>query len=155
MDFILALEFWHWLALGIIILILEILGVGGFLLGMGVAALTVGGLLYIFSSMLWYWQWLLFALLSIVFSLIYWKKFRRFNHRTEQPQLNARTALLIGRKVPLLTAVRNGLGKVQIGDALWTVRYTGDLEQGDIVEVVAIDDMALSVKPVQEPAGQE
>lgn len=149
-----ALEFWHWLAAGILILILEMLGVGGFLLGMGAAALAVGGWMYFFpdGDSLWYWQWVVFAVLSVVFSLVYWKKFRRFNHRTDQPNLNLRTASLIGRKVPLLTGIQNGIGKIQIADALWTVRCDQDLPAGSVVEVVAADGMMLQVRSLEGQA---
>lgn len=152
-----ALEFWHWLAAGILILILEMLGVGGFLLGMGAAALAVGGWMYFFPDSLWYWQWVVFAVLSVVFSLVYWKKFRRFNHRTDQPNLNLRTASLIGRKVPLLTGIQNGTGKIQIADALWTVRCDQDLPAGSVVEVVAADGMMLQVRSLEgqpSPGGE-
>jgi len=148
MDFVLALQFWHWLALGIVILILEMLGIGGFFLGMAVAALTTGALQFFFPELPWFWQIGLFSLLSIAFTLIYWKKFRRFNHRTEQPDLNSRAAMLIGRKTPLLQAVTNGVGKVQIADALWTVECARDLDVGAMVEVVAVQGMILRVEPV-------
>lgn len=155
MNFMIGWEFWHWLALGMLLLMLEMLGINGFLLGIAVACLTVGGLLFLSPEMVWYWQWLWFAILSVAFTLVYWKKFRRFNHRTDQPQLNARTALLVGRKVPLLTPVINGSGKVQIGDALWMVRCADDLAQGATVEILAVEDMTLLVKPVAAAGANE
>ena len=37
-DFLLHLSFWDWLALGTVLLILEVFGAGGYLLWMGIAA---------------------------------------------------------------------------------------------------------------------
>jgi membrane protein implicated in regulation of membrane protease activity len=152
MDFLLAIESWHWLSLGMLVLIGEALGAGGFLLGMGIASLIIAVVLAIFPNLAWHWQFLLFAFLSVVVTLVYWKKFRRFNNKTEQPLLNSGTARYIGRRVSLLTPVRDGRGKVQIEDALWTVSCSEDLEQGAIVDVVAADGMTLIVEPHKNPS---
>lgn len=146
MEFLGSLEPWHWLSLGMLILILEVLGAGGFLLGIGVSALIVAAVLAVFPGLVWYWQFILFAVLSIAITLGYWKKFRRFNNKTDQPLLNSRTARLIGRSVSLLTPIQNGTGKVQIEDALWTVTCKDDLPQGSIVDIVGADGMTLLVK---------
>ena len=146
MEFLASLEPWHWLSLGMLILILEVLGAGGFLLGIGVSALIDAAVLAVFPGLVWYWQFILFAVLSIAITLGYWKKFRRFNNKTDQPLLNSRTARLIGRSVSLLTPIQNGTGKVQIEDALWTVTCNDDLPQGSIVDIVGADGMTLLVK---------
>lgn len=146
MEFFLSLEAWHWLSLGLLVLIAEALGAGGFLLGIGVAAIVVAAVLAIFPGLVWYWQFILFAFLSIAVTLLYWKRFRGFNNRTEQPLLNSRTERLIGRRVSLMTPIRNGSGKVQIEDALWTVSCEEDLEQGEIVDILAAQGMTLVVQ---------
>lgn len=145
MEFLASLEAWHWLSLGMLILILEILGAGGFLLGIGVSALLIAVILAIFPNLAWYWQFILFALLSVLVTLVYWKKFRKFNNKTEQPLLNSRTARLIGRSVSLMTPIQNGTGKIQIEDALWTVSCPEDLPEGAIVDIVGAEGMTLLV----------
>lgn len=144
-EFFTSLQAWHWLTLGIFVLILELLGAGGFLLGIGVAALVVSAIMALVPGLDWHWQFLFFAVLSVVVTLVYWKRFRRFNEKTEQPLLNARTQRLIGRKVPLLTPLKNGTGKVQIEDALWTVTSSQDLPQGAIVTITGAEGMTLLV----------
>lgn len=148
-EFFINLQAWHWLTFGIFILILELLGAGGFLLGLGVAALVVSGLMAVIPGITWHWQFLLFAVLSVVVTLVYWKKFRRFNEKTDQPLLNSRTQRLIGRKVSLLTPLANGTGKVQIEDALWTVTCAQDLPQGAIVTITGAEGMTLLVEAQQ------
>lgn len=142
-----SMQAWHWLSLGIFLLLLEVLGAGGFLLGIGFAALALTAWLVVVPELHWYWQWIGFAVLSIVFTLIYWKKFRRFNEATESPLLNSRTQQLIGRSAPLIVAVSNGTGKVQIEDALWTVRCAQDLPVGTIVKITGADGMMLLAQP--------
>jgi len=146
MDFLDALQSWHWLSLGMLVLILEILGVGGFLLGIGVSAFVIAVLLLIFPDLPWYGQFIIFAFSAVILTLVYWKRFRKFNNKTEQPLLNSRMERLIGRRVSLITPLRDGTGKVQIEDALWTVVCDEDLEQGSIVDIVGAKGMALIVK---------
>lgn len=145
MELLSSLQPWHWFSAGILILILEALGAGGFLLGLGASALVMALILTIFPELTWYWQLISFAILSVLLTVIYWKKFRRFNHKTDQPMLNSRVERLIGRRVSLLTPILHGRGKVQIGDALWTVSCSQDLDEGQVVDVIGAEGMTLIV----------
>jgi len=151
MGFFFVLEPWHWLSLGMLILILEILGAGGFLLGIGIAALLNTLILFLFPTLAWYFQFIIFALMSVAITVVYWKRFRNFNNKTEQPLLNSRMARLIGRSASLLTPIENGMGKVQIEDALWTVACDEDLPQGVIVNIIGVDGTTLLVKQHIKP----
>jgi len=151
MEFFLVLEPWHWLSLGMLVLILEVFGSGGFLLGIGIAALLNALLLSLFPALAWYVQFIIFAFMSVVITVVYWKRFRKFNNKTEQPLLNSRMARLVGRSASLLTPIENGMGKVQIEDALWTVTCDEDLAQGVIVNIVGVDGTTLLVKQHIKP----
>lgn len=151
MEFFFVLEPWHWLSLGMLVLILEIFGSGGFLLGIGIAALLNALILFLFPALAWYVQFIIFAFMSVVITVVYWKRFRNFNNKTEQPLLNSRMARLIGRSASLLTPIENGMGKVQIEDALWTVTCDEDLAQGVIVNIVGVDGTTLLVKQHIKP----
>ncbi|WP_390618917.1 NfeD family protein [Maricurvus nonylphenolicus] len=142
------LESWHWLSLGILLLLGEVLGAGGFLLGIGIGALCVALMMTILPGLSWQAQLMWFGILSIVSTLVYWKRFRAINQATDQPLLNNRAARLVGRKVELLEAVVNGKGKVQIEDALWTVLSDEDIDSGKAVEIVGVDGMSLKVRPL-------
>lgn len=150
MDFLLSLQPWHWLILGLFVLMLELLGAGGFLLGLGIAALLVAALLALVPGLDWHWQFVCFAVLSVVASYWYWKRFRRFNEKTDKPMLNDRVQRLIGRRVLLLTAIAQGSGKVQIEDALWSVTAAQDLPAGTQVLITGAQGMRLQVEAVTE-----
>lgn len=141
-------ESWHWLSLGILLLLGEVLGAGGFLLGIGIGALCVALMMAVFPGLSWQAQLMWFGILSIVSTLVYWKRFRAINQATDQPLLNNRAARLVGRKVELLEAVVNGKGKVQIEDALWTVLSDEDIDAGKAVEIIGVDGMNLKVRPL-------
>ena len=59
------LAFWDWLALATLRLILEVFGAGGYLLWIGLVAVAVGALTYLFPDLPWAWQFLLFGALAM------------------------------------------------------------------------------------------
>ncbi|TWH00159.1 hypothetical protein L598_001100000750 [Mesorhizobium sp. J18] len=142
---------WNWMLLGLILLILEILVPGVFLLWIGIAAILTGGL----SLQLWdlgFWTWqvqvLMFLLLSLV-SVFAGKRLlaRPASGETDQPFLNQRAEQLIGRTATLEEAIVEGYGRIRLGDTLW--RISGpDLPAGARVRVTAARDGTLQVEPI-------
>ena len=53
MEYLHQLQAWHWLCFGLVLLALEVVGIGGFLIGAGVAALLQAITLLIFPEMSW------------------------------------------------------------------------------------------------------
>jgi len=134
---------WHWFALGIALLAVEALGTGGFLIGAALSAFATALVLVIFPELSWKIYLTLFSLLSVVFTLVYWLKFRRFNEKTDQPLLNDRASQLIGRHYTLQEDMKNHAGKLQIGDSLWKIRCDKDLLANTKVEVIKTEGMTL------------
>ena len=85
---------------------------------------------------------------SLVFTFLYWKLFRRFNNRTDQPTINNRAAQLVGRRVQIPEAFPHGEGKVIIGDTYWRIRAEVALDAGDNVQVVGPEGMLLMVEKI-------
>ncbi|MDU9408746.1 NfeD family protein [Pseudomonas sp. o96-267] len=71
------LSFWDWLALATLLLILEVFGAGGYLLWIGLVAVAVGALTYLFPELPWVWQFLLFGALAILSALLWWRHQQR------------------------------------------------------------------------------
>lgn len=139
---------WHWLILSALLLIGEMLGAAGFLLGLALSALLVAGLTALQWLVGWQGQLLWFALAGVVFSLAYWKLFRRFNRQSQAPLLNDRAAQLIGRRLELSADLVAGEGRTLIGDTLWRVKAEQPLSAGTVVRVVATEQMVLLIEPV-------
>jgi len=143
---------WNWMLLGLVLLILEILVPGVFLLWIGIAAILTGGL----SLQLWelgFWTWqvqvLIFLLLSLV-SAFAGKHL--LGHpsadETDQPLLNQRAEQLVGRTARLEEAIAEGYGRIRLGDTLW--RVTGpDLPVGTRVRVTAARDGTMQVERLE------
>lgn len=138
---------WYWLSLGLLLIAGEALGAAGFLLGAAVAALMIGGLVLLMPSMDWHEQVLGFALLAAFLTVVYWKRFRRFNEKTDKPQLNQRLHQMVGTMHVLDVAVQDGVGRVKAGDTLWKVHCKQtSLPVGTRVRVVGVKGTHLVVE---------
>lgn len=149
MQWLTEISAWHWASLGIILLIMEILGTAGFLIGSAIAAFLMAAIISIVPDMNWKWQLAVFSSTAIIFSIIYLKRFANFNENSDQPNLNNRAAQLIGKRYTLNEAIVNGQGKIQVGDTFWKISCDDELQESTSIEVTGIDGMTLIVKRVE------
>lgn len=138
---------WHWLTLGLVLLILEALGTGGFLLGAALSAFVLGILMQFFPEIYWHQQLVVFSVLASVLSVLYWKYFKKFNETTDEPLLNNKVAQMVGKKLRLQNALVSGQGKIQIGDTFWKLQAETDLDEATDVVVVGYEGTTLIVEP--------
>ncbi|MEI7345005.1 NfeD family protein [Dickeya chrysanthemi] len=137
---------WFWLSLGGLLLAAEMLGAGGYLLWSGIAALFTGILAWLLP-LDWAWQYIAFAVLTVVAALLWWQWLRRRLDKQPTPMLNQRGQQLIGLHTTLTEPLVNGLGRVNIGDSSWRVQAEQDLPAGTVVEVIAVEGITLRVRP--------
>jgi len=145
-DFLVANGPWSWIVAGLVLLALELVLPGGFLLWMGVAGL-VTGVVSLFQPIEWPLQWLIFGVLSLT-SIALWVRWTR--HRpavTDRPYLNRRAETLVGREVVLEQAITEGFGRVVIGDSVWRVSGP-DLPVGQRVRIIGSQGAVLQVEEV-------
>ncbi|MEW9804400.1 NfeD family protein [Mesorhizobium marinum] len=143
---------WNWMALGCLLLALEILVPGVFLLWIGLAALIVGALSLMFwDAAFWVWQTqvIVFLALSLVCAFAGKKVMGSRDDATDQPLLNQRGAQLVGRTATLTEPITDGRGRIKIGDTMWRVSGP-DLPAGTKVRVKSATDLDLEL--VVEPA---
>ena len=143
---------WNWMVLGFVLLTLEILVPGVFLLWIGLAALVVGAL----SLMFWnagFWIWEIQVVVFLALALVSAYSGKRImggrKDDSDQPLLNRRGDQLVGRTATLAEPITNGRGRVKIGDTMWRVSGP-DLPAGTKVRVKAATDLDLElvVEPV-------
>ncbi|GAA6152950.1 NfeD family protein [Pseudoteredinibacter isoporae] len=149
MEFFSEITAWHWLILGVVLLILEMLGAAGFLLGIGVGALLTALIAGVLSGISWQAQLLCFAVLSVAATWLYWARFRHINEATDQPLLNSVDARLLGKEALVLEDMSANKGRVQIGDSLWVIEADEDYPANTKVKVVAVDGMTLKVEALR------
>jgi membrane protein implicated in regulation of membrane protease activity len=141
---------WNWIVLGLVLMVLEILLPGVFLLWVGIAALLVGALslqLWSFASWTWEVQVLVFLALSIISALVGRQIMARTAGDNDQPLLNRRREQLIGRTAVLVEPIAEGHGRIRLGDTSWRVSGP-DLPAGARVRVKAVENAELVVEAV-------
>lgn len=148
MEWLNEISSWHWASLAIILLVMEILGTAGFLIGSAIAAFLMAAIVAISPDINWKWQLAIFSTSAVIFSLIYLKRFANFNETTDQPNLNNRAAQLIGKRYTLREDMVNGQGRIQISDTFWKISCDSDLQASTQIEITDFDSMTLIVKSV-------
>ncbi|WP_159593877.1 NfeD family protein [Chelativorans xinjiangense] len=142
---------WNWMLLGFVLLALEILVPGAFLLWIGIAAILTGALsLQLWSMAFWSWQIQVLVFLALSLASVYiGKKLMdaRRGEETDEPLLNQRAKQLVGRTAALEEPITEGRGRIRLGDTLWRVSGP-DLPAGTRVRVVAAKGGELQVEAV-------
>ena len=90
---------------------------------------------------------LLHSIGSLV-ALIVWIYFRVRNQETDRPNLNQRTASMVGSHLTLKNDI-DIEGRIQIGDTLWKVRSEECLKKGDRVEVTDAEVSTLIITKIE------
>jgi len=142
-DLITHITWSDWLAIGVLLLILEIFGAGGYLLCIGSAAVLMGGLVFVLP-LPWGVQYLLFAVLSVVVAVLWWKRQRREVRNEPESGLNQRGRELLGREFELMEPIVDGRGRIRAGDSVWLVSGP-DLPAGSSVRVIGQEGTVLKV----------
>ena len=138
---------WTWLVIAAILLLLELLLPGVFLIWLAIAAALTGILDYLFL-LPWQAELLLFAFLSAaaVFSGRRYYKGPGMEPQ-DNPYLNRRQMGYVGRTFTLREPIVDGRGKLAIEDTVWEIEGP-DLAAGTRIKVTAVHGMSLIVAPL-------
>jgi membrane protein implicated in regulation of membrane protease activity len=136
---------WAWIVIGVVLLALELVLPGGFLLWLGVAG-VITGLATMFQPLDWPLQFLVFGVLSLVLIVIWMRFFKNRERPSDRPFLNRRADVFIGHEAVLDEPIRDGFGRLKLGDTIWRIAGP-DLQPGQKVRVVSADGAVLRVEP--------
>ncbi len=145
LSFLISLGVWDWFIAGGVLLVLEILAPGVFMLWLGLAALLVGTISLVVD---WPWQaqFVAFAVFAIAAIPIWRRLARQVGTPSDQPFLNRRANSYVGRVFTLEKPIVDGSGTIGIDDTVW--RVTGpDTPAGSRVKVTRADGASLYVEP--------
>lgn len=135
-----------WWLLALVLVGVELMAPGFFMLWVGIAAAAIGAILLVFPDIPFIFQAVLFAVLALASCFGYWRFVRRaMQEPSDQPRLNRRAEQLVGRKYILDSAIVNGQGKARVGDSLWIVDGP-ELPAGATIEVVGVEGSTLKVR---------
>ena len=147
MEIFQTMVYWHWLVLGVALVVLEMFAPGVLFLWMGITAGVVGGILWAMPDLGWQTQWLLFAALSVVSIVLARLLISGMGEKTDDPILNRRGERYVGRVLTLEQPIVNGMGKIRVDDTTWKVSGA-DCVAGTRVRVSGTDGVVLKVELV-------
>lgn len=139
---------WHWLALGLALLAAELLGAAGYLLWLGISALLVGLLLSLLP-LSWQLQWVSFGAFALVTTWLWWRRQLKQDQESDESRtLNQKEKQLVGQVITLEEDIPAGKSRIRVADTTWSARSDQKITKGTQVEIVAIDGIILTIKPI-------
>lgn len=138
---------WFWWIAVAVLLLLEMMMPGFFMLWLAFAAALTAIVDHLFNFG-WMGEVFTFALLSLASILASWRFVMNQRHKkSDSPHLNQRQNAFVGKTYILVEAIINGSGKIKVEDALWDVDGD-DQAKGARVKVTAVDGLRLKVEKV-------
>ncbi len=136
---------WLWALVGLLLIVAEVVQPGVFLLWLGLAALVTGALVALITpSIEAQLGW--FAALAIVACVVGWWVYRTLGRAPRRAEaVNDPHARLVGSVGHVTEPIRNGHGKVRIGDGDWLAEGP-DLAAGAAVRVKGLNGTTLRVE---------
>jgi len=145
MEWIDKILFWHWLIVGIVFIVMEMLILpAAYFLWMGISAIVISGIMAVFPDISFLFQIIIFTIISVV-ALVFHKRYLKSNPPiSDSPNLNRRGDQYVNRVFTLAEAIVNGVGKVKVDDSTWKVSGD-DMQTGEKVKVTGVDGTILQV----------
>jgi membrane protein implicated in regulation of membrane protease activity len=142
------MQWWQWLALGLILVALEMAASGGFyVIFFGIAALAIGGLrLFDVAGPAWF-QVLLFSVMSVGSLLLFRSPIMRWMH-LDTPGEDVDS--LVGEvAIPLEDIAPGAVGRAELRGTVWSARNTArtPVTRGARCTVVRVDRLMIFLEP--------
>jgi membrane protein implicated in regulation of membrane protease activity len=143
------MQWWHWLAAGLILVALEMAASGGFyVIFFGIAALVIGGLhLADLAGPIWF-QLLLFSILSVGSLLFFRRPFMRWLN-LDAPVPGDLDSPVGETAIPLADIAPGAVGRAELRGTVWTARNSSGivLPRGQRCVVVRVDRLTIFLEP--------
>jgi membrane protein implicated in regulation of membrane protease activity len=143
-SLVLEPTYWNWWLLGLVLIVVEMLVPGTFILWMGLAAFGVGLIVLLFPALSWHVQGVLFALLTVASMVTWWAYFKNRPNYSSNPLLNRRGYQYVGRMFILDAPIVNGQGRLKVDDSFWKISGA-DCSAGSRVQVTGVEGNMLKV----------
>ncbi|MEO0883193.1 MAG: NfeD family protein [Pseudomonadota bacterium] len=145
------LEAWHWIALGLVLIGIEVAAGTFDLLFVGIAAFATALFTAVAPGSLADWQGQMFffagtAIALIVLSRTVFADMRKQTH--DKPGLNQRMVGMIGSRGVVTQPFAAGAGRVKIGDTEWSAE-TSDGSNVDAGTAIVVEGTELTVLKVK------
>ncbi|MGO3892404.1 MAG: NfeD family protein [Paenalcaligenes sp.] len=138
---------WPWFIIGCLLMALEALIPGVFILWIGAAALVVGLFVSVWPEAPLGIQ---FVVLAVAIGLSLWAGLTLHRKRklsAEQTALNSGLQSYVGRHATAITTFAHGQGRVRLDDSFYSALCSTAITEGDAVRIVGFEGATLLVEP--------
>lgn len=143
-----TIEWWHWIVLGVALMLLELAAPAVFLIWFGLGAIVVGLLVAVVPSLAPWAQLLLWTLCSVAALIVWTRVFKASVHRTRVGLSEGQFAGEIGLVTRPIRPFEKGQIRFQkpiMGAEVWEAISDQDLPAGERVRVLDVEGSLLRV----------
>ena len=145
------MQWWHWLAIGLILIALEMAASGGFyVIFFGIAALALASLHVLDAAGPVWVQLLLFSAISVGSLLLFRSRFLKWM-KLDAPGADV-DSLVGDTAIPVDDIAPGAVGRAELRGTAWTARNAtaATLARGERCTVVEVDRLTIFLKPERE-----
>lgn len=136
-----------WLGVGLIFGVAEVMGAGGFLIGIAVTGIGMSIVAFLFPGLDAVFQIITFAVAATIATFIYYKFFRTTDP-TQDIEWHDKVGSMVGTEFVMEDALDSpGQISTQIGDTRWSVRANTAIPKGTRVQIVGGSSTILDIEP--------
>ena len=142
------IAWWHWLALGLILIALELAASGGFyIIFFGVSAIVIAILNLAGLGGPFWVQLVLFSILAVGSLLVFRNPLLRWL-KLDRPGVDV-DSIVGGLAVPLEDIAPGAVGRAELRGTVWSARNRGTrpVSRGERCRVVTIDQLMILIEP--------
>lgn len=139
---------WHWVVLGIVLMLLELAVPAFFLIWFGLGAAIVGLLMLVFPDLSTAYQVIAWTASSMLFVWVWFKVFRPHMHKTRAGRSDGAFIGEIGLVITDIRPYEKGQIRFQkpiLGDEVWESIADQEIKAGERVKVLAVEGNILKV----------
>jgi len=145
------MQWWHWLAIGLILIALEMAASGGFyVIFFGIAALAIASLHVLDAAGPPWGELLLFSAISVGSLLLFRSRFLKWM-KLDAPGADV-DSLVGDTAIPVDDIAPGAVGRAELRGTAWTARNAtaATLARGERCTVVEVDRLTIFLKPERE-----
>jgi len=143
-------EWWHWMVLGIVLVLLELAIPAFFIIWFGLGAVVVGIAVLVMPALGIAAQVVIWIIASVAFVVLWIKVFKAQVHRTRVGLSQGQFAGEVGLVTREIKPFQNGQVRFQkpiLGSDVWEAMSNEDIRSGDRVEVLGVEGNVVRVTP--------
>lgn len=142
-------SYWYWLSAALLLLLLEVLIPGAFLMWIGLGAAGVGLFLFIFPTTALAWQLVALAV-SVTAAVLFGAAWQKKSRQQNPHSLNQGLRSYLGRHATASHDFEQGQGRVRLDDSSFAAYSDEIIKAQQTVLIIAVDEMGFKVQLIGE-----